>query len=393
MKIRELENNFISFFIENGRKDLANLYYLHENNYTWIQFKELITITNRDFLKLEEKSLIEFENSLKEIENKFSLTNDTIIDKFIYDLVFLTLDKITDKVISENFLPVMQNNGLFDMLFNMPNISKNLNIYISENNIQVITKLGNIQLRYNSNVISRMIKTLSNSQIQLLCYCIYLKKNKNTNELTLFINDYCELKKITRQTNSVKKILNDFYMLEHIYFTFDTRIKGKNLSIQNNQVLKISSFDTRKNEIKFILGEWANTLSNKQYSLFNKKFFQYSSSKNSNSHTIILSLKFNEIIRNNINKGKNIYCINVGKLIDLLSFNGTTIKAKGFVLACQEPLEQALDEISKNEGYIWRYRNGEYKNFNELKKDYIEFENPKMLETYKKSIVKNFLNS
>lgn len=391
MNISEFEKNLINYFIQIERIDIANLFYLSKEKYTWGLFKELISIASRDYLRLEEKYIIEVNKILQKIENDFSLGGDEYITKFIYDYCFTSVEKIIESAIHEGYIPVRQHVALFGMLFNMPKLSRSFDSFISKNTIQVLTRYGNIQLKYKANVLQRMIKKYNNSQIQLLCYCIYLYQVQDKNHITFNIKDYCKLRGIGRQYKNIKKIIDDFYMLEHIYFTFNTNVKGQKRVAEDSKVLKIININTRQNEIEFIFGEWIYTLSTKQYSLFSKNFFQYKTGKNANSHLIIISLKLNEIIRNNLNKKKGKNSINVGKLIDLLYFNQDTINAKGFVIACQESIEQALDEIAKEEGYLWNFRKGEYKSFSDFKKDYIEFENPRMHEAYRKTKIEKFI--
>lgn len=392
MRIEEIEKIRIKYLLENGRKDLAKIYYMPREMVSWGKIKELIIVITGGFLKYEKKDLCELERILLKIEEKYSLDNDKYIGKPIYDYVAVLVEKFNEERINQNLIPIMQHNGLFDMLFNILKLPKNFDIEVPDNKIDVKTKTGSIQFNNNTNIDTElMIKSISSSQIQVLCYCIHLQQTMKTDKLTFNIKDYFELRGIVRQTKSVHKLIRDFQIIECMFFSFSANVKGKKQIINNNQVLKVIEINTKKNEIIFEFGEWINTLSNKQYSLFNKKFFKYKSGNNFNSHIIILSLKLNEIIRNNLNKKKDKNSIKVGKFFDILVFNQSTIKAKGFVIACQDPIEQALDEIGKNEGYLWNYRKGEYKNLKEYKEDYIDIENPIIFEAYKKVKEKKYL--
>lgn len=292
----------------------------------------------------------------------------------------------------KNFLPIMQHNGFFDMIYHLTDSSKGQED-LTGTQFTIDTKTGQVQIKSDDTFeLGELIQRLNYRQIQLLCYCIYLRQEQGKTRICLDIKEYFDLREIEKQTNNVNRLLADLQVLERTYFSFLAEVKGKKVAGKYSRVLAVTDIETRKNEVKLVLGEWADTLINDQYSLFHKQFFKYIATTKT-PHIVKMSLKLNEISRNNLQRNKTKNSLNVGKLIEFLGFTESTIKAKGFVKACKDVIDNTLDEISAVEGYQWQYRKGEHASFAEYKRDFVEFENPQLTKAYAKYINIKRLNT
>ena len=288
----------------------------------------------------------------------------------------------------KNFLPMQQNNGVMDMLYNYSNLKKSTITGGLTKQLSLLdTEKGN-QLAIQPNkdatlTISDVMNGISPSQVQLLCYIItIIGQQNNSKEIYLSLTDYCNAKDISKRTENKNKLVEDLQTLENIWFHFNSSDKNKNIKPYASRCLAVMDLfkEGNKDSIRLSIGTWIDSLNPDQYSLIHGAFFKY----NIKNNPLILkfSLKLSEIVRNNLKKGKEQWALRVSNLVDMMDVSESRLKAIGFSKEVKDRIGTILDTIAAEEGYDWNYRKTDHINYKQFLDDYIEFSNPELLKGY-----------
>lgn len=318
------------------------------------------------------------QGELSQVRDILQTQKDSIIDALIQGLFAPGIggEDMNPAAVErlKSYIPVMQHDGFMDMLLNLPAV-KSAESDMFQMAASLKTEKGRIDISPGEGeTLSALLANVSDSQMQLLCYSIYLYARQPGDKVRLNIKDYFEQRGITKQSKNVNKLMEDLHLLQRMYFTFDAQVSGKTEKAKYSRVLAITDIDTRRNSISFAFGDWIKTLSPRQYLNIHRSFFGYIAS-NDSPYSVRLSLKLAQRIHNNRAKQQNEELLNVGNIIDYLGFNEDTIRERGFTAACKEKITNTLDLIAEKEGYKWRYKQGQHETYEQYRKDYIIFSN------------------
>ena len=301
----------------------------------------------------------------------------------------LESERLSPKI-TKDFLPYYQNGGSNDLMNNVIGASKKATSDLTGKKHSFKYQLtkdeeGLITLDFNNltDFTRKKAPAITDGHKKVFFYASYLLNNCNDPYNVFFnYNDFLELKGIAPNKENRSKLKDQLKELNCLYWN----IRDKKGTWKGN--VRLFSIDKSTSKGAFLrFGEWVDEDFTKTFALIDKKAYSYNEPKAAIGGAFTISQKLALDIFLNWNNPKRnkdgVFSIKVEKFTSLLGFPDDVYSKRGFSYV-KDKLEGYLDEISKDEGLMWQYRDGNHNSKDEFINDFIEYRHDKLLKIYEK---------
>ena len=395
-----------------------------EAGYFDLEFKLSVVITYfyNEFVVNDKKIQGEFDENTPE-----SITNSTAVTYTLYECWYLLKDylpkrtsaefkkqypfimqvinhgkdmtKVLDELestrlspkVAKDFLPYFQNGASNDLMNNIIPASKNAKGDLTGKKYSYKYQLtkdeeGLITLDFNNltDFTGKKAPAITDGHKKVFFYASYLLNNCSDPYNVFFnYNEFLELKGVKPNKENRAKLKQQLKDLNCLYWNMRDK-KGKWKG--NVRLFSVDKSTTKGAFLRF--GEWVDEDFAKTFALIDKKAYSYNEPKAAIGGAFTISQKLALDIFLNWNNPKRnkdgVFSIKVEKLTSILGFSEEFIYKNGFSYV-KDRLEVHLDNIAKDEGLQWQYRDGDHNSKDEFINDFIEYRHDRLLKLYDKN--------
>ncbi len=274
----------------------------------------------------------------------------------------------------------------------------------TKNKIQVqLDNKNKIELNIDNNNISENLtfidcekvkSTIRLSQVQLFQWILYQYNIQKSKRININIAEYFNARGLNRRKENMDRLFEDLALLQGINITANIKLKGTDELLSGNimnfkgyiysgQKGISSNFITNKkiNLIVIELKDWIDKIKLNQYVHTHSNFFKYNCKKD--NITIMLSIKFSQLIRTNLSKlnANMYYNCKVRTLLKFLNVTEEDLRKQG-TKHYIKLLESSLKVLEK-EGYDFKFKLDDSKKYTDFRETKIEYTNKTLLDSYK----------